>query len=587
MAGDPALEREWRDATSSGTDLVRRPPGLTVLPLSSPQDRWWCAISGDPGHPSFNLFQIHRLRGPLDADALVRALGALVDRHESLRATFPVRDGRPVQVIAPPSGLFVERVSADPAAARELVAGWTSRRFDLATGPLIRAYLLSLGPDDHVLCVVVHHMVADGHSLDLLVRELRTLYAGGEPPGLAIGYGDYALWQWARPGTVERNLAYWLRRLTDPPVLDLPTDLPRPATKTGSGYHLEHTIDADLAQRLEHLARAERCTLFIVLTAAYQALLARHSGQDDICVLSSSAGRTHVELEPLVGNFASFPVLRGDLSGNPTFRELLVRTRTAVLEGYAHGERPLRRLLDALDLPADGSRVPLYQTSFTLHHQDADATGEFAPGLRAEPFETSYPQTFFDLALDMWRRPTGFTAVFRYDGALFTAETVAAYARRFECLLRDAADRPEARLSELTLDNTSDETIRDAWGAPAPRGIWGELHVDGQPTGERARRLPDGRLQKAGRLDDMVRRRRCRVWPAEVAERLREHPAVTDATVTAGPDGLIAHVIASVPDEVLRKDFESSLPAPLLPDEIVVARNSRKVPTLPTVRPSR
>src|SRR2546430_6675920 len=147
VPGDPALERAWREATPPGTGPVRRPPGLTELPLSSPQDRWWCAISGDPGHPSFNLFQTHRLRGPLDGDALARALGAVVDRHESLRATFPVRDGRPVQVIAPPRGLFLERGDArDPATARELVAGWTAQRFDLATGPLIRAYLLRFAP---------------------------------------------------------------------------------------------------------------------------------------------------------------------------------------------------------------------------------------------------------------------------------------------------------------------------------------------------------------------------------------------------------------------------------------------------------
>src|SRR5947207_323672 len=482
MSGDPARDVAWRDAIPPGSELVRRPPGLTELPLSSPQDRWWCAISGDPSHPSFNLFQTHRLRGRLDADRLVRALGAVVDRHESLRATFHVRAGRPVQVIAPPSGLSMERSTApDLATARELVAGWTSARFDLATGPLIRAHLLTLADDDHVLCVVVHHMVADGHSLDLLVRELRTLYAGETPAALPIGYGDFALWEWARPEIVERNLAYWLRRLADPPVLDLPADLPRPAAKTGSGCHLEHAIDADLAGALERLARAERCTLFMVFMTAYQVLLARHSGQDDICVLSSSAGRTHVDLEPMVGNFASFPVLRGDLSGNPTFHDLLLRTRTAVLEGYAHGERPLQRLLDALDLPPDGSRVPLYQTAFTLHQQDGDPAGEFAPGLRAEPFETGYPQTFFDLALDVWRRPSGLTAVFRYDGALFTAETVAAYARRFECLLRDAAARPEARLSDLTLGDDGDGTVRDAWGAPVPSGVWGAVFVDGCP----------------------------------------------------------------------------------------------------------
>ena len=489
MTGPDGVLRRWREAVAGRPDpaaIVRRPAGLDELPLSAAQARWWYVTAADPNHPSFNLFRTHRLRGPLDTDALARAFAVVVGRHESLRIRIARRGDLPVQVVGDGGGIALERLDLGDLApddrearARELVVGWTDARFDVTEGPLVRAHLLRLADDEHVLCLVTHHLIADGLSLDLLVNELRAGYAAfvtdtaAALPELPVGFGDFALWQWSRSDLLEASLRYWLDRLADPPVLDLPTDFPRPAVKQGAKAYVERIADGQLADAVEGLARANRCTPLMVLIAAYQVLLARHAGQDDVCVLSSLSGRSWVEVEPLIGNFASFPILRGDVSGDPTFRELLVRTRTAVLGAYAHPDRPSERLLAELNLPADPSRLPLYQTMLTLHVQPpVDGTGSDGPSW--EPFHASYPQIFFDLTVDVWRRPTELSLVFRYDGALFSAATVEALARRFELLLRAVVADPDARLSGLPpIDAEEHERLR-AFGegpaAPEPPG---------------------------------------------------------------------------------------------------------------------
>ncbi|HEU4422436.1 MAG TPA: condensation domain-containing protein [Pilimelia sp.] len=479
-----ALPQRWRDAVAGRSDpaaIVRRPAGLDVLPLSAAQARWWHVTRADPNHPSFNLFRLHRLRGPLDSGALARAFAAVVDRQESLRLRFDQLGDLPVQVVGTGTDIGLERLDIgdlppperEPR-ARDLVSTWTDERFDVTTGPLVRARLLRLDDTDHVLCVVTHHLVADGMSLDLLIRELRAHYAAfvtgvdAGLPALAVGFGDFALWQWSRSDLLEAGLRYWLDRLADPPVLDLPTDHPRPAVKQGARSYVEHRVDGEFAGRLEALARAERCTPLVVLVAAYQALLARHSGQDDVCLLSSLSGRGWVEVEPLIGNLASFPILRGDLSGDPTFREFLVRTRTAVLGAYAHPDRPSDRLLAELRLPTDASRLPLYQTMLTLHTEQPAGPAGPLDGPVWEAFHGSYPQIFFDLTLDVWRRPDELSFVFRYDEALFEAGTIEAMAWRLECLLRGAVDDPGARLSALVLvDEQERRRLRDLATGPA------------------------------------------------------------------------------------------------------------------------
>jgi Condensation domain len=340
------LRREERE------QIAPRPPGAGELPLSLAQERLWFLSRLDPGDASFALHQVYCLRGGLDPDALKHALGEVVARHEILRTRCPTTaDGRPVRVVEPAWRAGLERIDlVGPAdaerPARELVAERVNAPFDLADRPPCRATLLRLAGDDHGLCLVLHHVAADGWSVAVLRHELAALFAAfraGEPsplPPLPVQHADHALWQRRRPDA-ETHLAYWRERLAGAPALDPPADGPRP-TGTSAGSAVVRRVD--LGTAVDRLAREERCPPFMALLAAFRAVLGHASGQDDVCVGSPTAGRDHVELESLIGHFLHTLVLRGDLSGDPTFRDLLARTPAWALEMYAHGGVPFERL---------------------------------------------------------------------------------------------------------------------------------------------------------------------------------------------------------------------------------------------------
>jgi amino acid adenylation domain-containing protein len=446
------------------------------LPLSPAQERMWFLDRFDPGQPN-NVVLSRRLRGPLDGDALARAFTAVGARHEALRAEFTERDGAPVQVIADPSDFALERIdlTVEPPPLREERAQQIGLQmyesgFDLSRGPLLRAALLALGEDDHLLIVVAHHIVFDGSSQSILARDLGIAYgalvAGRAPelPPLPIGWSQYVREVAEQPvEKAEQALAYWRARLADAPTLTLPTDAPRPLFKTPRAQLVRHRLDTELTGRLERLARTERCTLFMVLLAAYQVLLGRHAGQDDVCVGSASAGRSRPELEALIGCFVHTLVLRGDLSGDPDFRQLLRRTRTTALEAYAHQEIPFERLVSELDVARDVSRTPLFETMLVLHTQ-ARAERDILPGVAGDRFEIGVPQSLFDLVVDASVTPEGLALRARYDSAIFTADTVTALLRRFETLLRAAVADPGRRLSELPMDDPGEQRRMLAWG---------------------------------------------------------------------------------------------------------------------------
>ncbi|MFI1383522.1 amino acid adenylation domain-containing protein [Embleya sp. NPDC020886] len=446
--------------------LANRPEQSTRTPLSAGQERLWLLDRLNPGDAAFNMFQIHRLRGPLDADALERALAALVARHDSLRACFPDEDGVPVQLIGTWHDFALERVIVDglPAErerhARELVAERTNRPFDVSRGPLLRASLLRLDEDghDHVLCLVLHHIIADGWSMNVLDTELVAVYsafAAGLPSPLEplpLSYADYVRRQRElvdSPGFDER-LTYWTRQLAGAPTLDLPADRARVGGgHPGRGGTVTHHLPAELRAGIEQLARRERVTLYMFLLAAYQTLLARYCDQEDVCVGSPLAGRDEEEYEPLVGYFLNTLVLRGSTAGDPSFRDFLARTRTVALQAFEHQDVPFERLLGALDVDRDPDSPPVFQTMLILR---PPAGPELRLGeASAEVFESGFRQAKYDLTLEVWPESDELVVEFVYDTERFVPETVARLARCFETLLRGAVADPDTPLSRLPL----------------------------------------------------------------------------------------------------------------------------------------
>lgn len=438
---------------------------MIEVPLSPAQERMWFLDRFDPGQPN-NVVQSRRLRGPVDSDALELAFAAVTARHEALRASFLERDGVPVQLIADPGDFRLERVdlTSEPESlrqdrAREVGLQLYDTRFDLSRGPLLRAALLRLGTDDHVLVIVAHHIVFDGTSQSILVQDLGAAYgalvAGRAPdlPPPPIGWSQYVREQAEQPAEkAEQALAYWRERLADAPALNLPTDLPRPLFKTPRAEQVRHQLDAELAGGLERLARSQRGTLFMVLLAAYQVLLGRHAGQEDVCVGSASAGRGRPELEALIGSFVNTLVLRGDLSGDPTFADLVRRTRGTALEAYAHQDVPFERLVGELDVARDVSRTPLFETMLILHNQQGSDL-HILPGVVGERFQMGHPQSLYDLVVDASVTPAGLSLRARYDAALFTAETVTQLMTRYEALLRAVVADPQRRIGDLPMDD--------------------------------------------------------------------------------------------------------------------------------------
>ncbi|WP_214321297.1 non-ribosomal peptide synthetase [Nonomuraea sediminis] len=428
--------------------------------ISYGQERLWFLHRLDPADPAYRVAVVRRLRGPLDVPALTRALGDVVARHEQLRTRFPDVDGLPSAVVDPPGPVPVERVDASPEEAERLLAVRTHTPFDLAEAPPLRVTLVRLGDDDHVLCLVLHHIIADGWSLNVIMDDLARCYEGtrDELAPLPLTYAEHA----ARQRAVEADVSPWVTALAGAATLELPTDRPRPARRGSSGGEVGFQLDAPLVERLSALARAERCTPFMVLLAAYQVLLARHSGQDDVVVGVPTAGRDRLELEPMVGLFASTLALRGDLSGDPSFTELLRRTRKVVTAGLSRGEVPIERVLSALDIERDLSRTPLYQAMLALH-TSAAGYGEAATfaGLASEPFPHGIPPAMVDLRLDLWPRDGGLLGAFYYAAELFDRDSVARLAARFQTLLGAVVADPDRPVSRLDLLPAAERDLMD------------------------------------------------------------------------------------------------------------------------------
>jgi amino acid adenylation domain-containing protein len=434
-----------------------------AVPLSFAQEPMWFLDQLEPGNPAYIMGNAFRLRGPLHVDALGRSLKEIVRRHESLRTNFAMVDGQPVQVISPALDLALPLtdleglpVAEQEAQVRQLAHAEAGRPFDLEGEPLVRARLLRLGEEDHVLSLCLHHLISDGWSMGVLFRELSALYRAfsrGESsplPELPIQYADYALWhrQWLQERVLDSQLSYWKQQLSStPPNLELPTDRLRPAVQTYRGAKRFLTLPKDLYQALKALGQRERSTLYMVLLAAFRTLLYRYTGQEDIAVGSPIAGRNRPEVEGLIGLFLNMLVLRTDLSGNPTFRELLARVREVTLAAYAHQDVPFERLVAALQPPRDPSRSPLFQVMLEVSPLQALELD----GLSVSKLDLDRGTAQLDLSLQLREGTERVRGHFEYNTDLFDASTIDRLADHFQMLLEGIARDPEQRILELPL----------------------------------------------------------------------------------------------------------------------------------------
>ncbi|HEY0739193.1 MAG TPA: amino acid adenylation domain-containing protein, partial [Herpetosiphonaceae bacterium] len=450
------------------------------------QQRLWFLDQLAPGMTAYNLPSAVRLSGCLDLPALEQSLDAIIRRHEAIRTTFATVDGQLVQVVAPepaqPADALLPLVDLRhlpgperDAEIRRLAMEEARRPFDLEHGPLLRAGLLRVDDDEHVLLLTMHHIISDGWSLGVLVRELVALYssfAAGQASPLAplpIQYADYAMWQreWLTGEVLEAQLDYWRQQL-DPagsgtPTLDLPTDWPRPAVQSFRGARCPFTIDRSLTDALNRLSRHEGATLFMTLLATFNVLLARYTHQSDIVVGSPIANRTQDDLEGLIGFFANTLALRTDLSGQPSFRDLLGRVRETALGAYAHQELPFELLVEELQPQRDLSRNPLFQAMFVL--QNAPIAVLEAPDLVLQPLTFERDIALFDISLVMEETPAGLRGVFEYATDLFEATTIERMIGQFQQLLVQIAADAEQRVWSLPLLTAAEQQAIDDWNA--------------------------------------------------------------------------------------------------------------------------
>ncbi|WP_437913629.1 amino acid adenylation domain-containing protein [Sorangium sp. So ce302] len=462
-------------------------PRTGPMPLSFAQERLWFLAQLEPTAASYNIPAAVRLLGALDVDRLQRSFEAVVRRHEPLRTRFVEIEGRPATVIGAeqPAALSIVDLRAAPTEAREAQArraleAEASRAFELTGGPLFRITLLRLGEREHALLVVLHHIVSDGWSLDVLVREVMELYAAeledrpAALPPLPIQYADHAAWQraWLQGPVLDQQLAYWRQRLgAEPPVLRLPTDRPRPSARSYRGASFAFALPRDLSAQLSALARAQGVTSFVLLLAAFQTLVARISGQTDLCIGTPITNRARVELEGLIGFFVNTLVLRTDLGGDPRFTDLLARVREEVLAAQAHQDLPFEHLVQALRPARDLGHTPLFQVMFSL--QEAARRAPPIAGLEILPLDVDPGSAQFDLSLHMTAAPEGLSGAFEYSTDLFEERSIRRMADDLRALLEGIAARPTARLGELPLPEPP------AAALPEPRKAAPDTDADG------------------------------------------------------------------------------------------------------------
>ncbi|MFF4156739.1 amino acid adenylation domain-containing protein [Streptomyces sp. NPDC001678] len=475
------LRRRAAARKARGGDGIPKADREGPLPLSSGQQQMWFLSQLEPDSPEYLVPLILRMRGTLDADALGLAWQHLADRHEILRTRYELRDNEPVQLVGtgPRADLARTDLTGLPADEREREAFELAERdavtpFDLLRENPVRARLLRLADDDHLLVVVLHHIACDAWSQDVIARDLGALYrraldpAAPAPEPLPLQYADYAAWERGRlagPAT-DAHIAHWRDRLDGIAPLDLPTDRPRPAVRTGEGAAVGFALPAEVAERLRAIGRAQGATPFMVLLAGYQALLSRYTGKNDIAVGTVVSGRNRPELQQLVGHAINSLVMRARWSGDPAFTELLTGVRDTVLESFDHQELPFARLVDELQPERDLSSTPLFQAAFTMH--DTTSTTYELPGVTVERVQLAWRVAKFDITLQASELADGSLGCqLEYATALFDRSTVERFAEQYVRFLTAVADAPGTPVSRVEILS------------PAER----ELLISGRPAG--------------------------------------------------------------------------------------------------------
>ena len=478
-----------------------------VVPLSFAQQRLWFLDQLEGSSPSYMIPAAVRLLVPLNVAALEQSLNAIIARHEALRTSFPLFEGQPIQSISPHVQLQlpVLDVSALPeeqraAAIQQVLQEEVGSAFDLARGPLLRVRLLRISRQEHVLLLLLHHSVSDGWSLGVLLRELSLLYQAfvqDQPSPLAplpVQYADYTLWQREslQGERLAAQLAYWQEQLAGgPALLELPLNRPRQAVQSFQGSTFTFVLPPALLEALKELSQREGVTLFMLMLAGWATLLGRLGGQERLLVGTPIANRTQAQLEALIGVFVNTLVLPCDLSGNPTFRELLQRVREACLGAYAHQDLPFERLVEALQPQRTLSHSPLFQVMFIMQNTPPPSR-EFA-GLRLEPLAVEQTTAKFDLTLQLQESGQGLLAVLEYNTSLFAASTIARMARQWQVLLEGLVRDPEQPLASLSLlTPTEREQLLRLWNpAPALPHEESEERTVHQLVEAQAERTPD------------------------------------------------------------------------------------------------
>jgi amino acid adenylation domain-containing protein len=448
------------------------------FPLSFAQQRLWFLDQLEPNSPFYNIPTALRFQGRLHLAAFRQSLAVLIQRHESLRTTFGEQDGKPFQVFAEGielpleiRDLTLQSVSEKEITVQQMALAEARQPFDLKTGPLFRATIIQLAETECVVLFTMHHIISDGWSVTVLIQELAALYqsfVNGQSSPLAelpIQYADYAAWQrhWLQGEILDAHLTYWKEKLADcPPLIELPTDRPRPPVQSFNGNTISTTFAPELALAVHQLSREEGCTPFMTLLATFQTLLARYSRQDDICVGTPVANRNRLATEGLIGFFVNTLVLRTDLSGNPTFLELLARVRETALGAFAHQDLPFETIVEAVQPQRDLSHTPLFQVMFVLQNETRQDIS--VPDLQISPIEADSGNAKFDLTLIIADSPDSFSVSFEYNTDLFDQSTIERLLRHFNNLLQSIVADPERTLAVLPwLDAQEQQQIFREW----------------------------------------------------------------------------------------------------------------------------
>lgn len=456
--------------------------------LSYSQELLWLLSQVFDDGIAYNAPGAFHLEGALDLEVLRRCFGALVERHEILRTTYTVIDGRPMQVIgsASPVDLNVVDLRDLPpdersAEAQKILKDESRFAFDLVNGPVMRATVIQLSSNENILMLNLHHVATDGYSRSALFRDLTVYYDAfareREPtlPPLPIQYADYAVWQreWLETGVADAQRVYWESKLAGAPSrLELPSDYPRPPVRSYLGDHMSMMLDMPVREGLRGAARRSDATLFVATLALFSTLLSRYSGQDDVVIGTPFAGRNRTELESMVGYFINPLALRVDLSGDPTFAELLVRVRETTLEAFQNADVPYETVVRATNPERDLSQTPVFQAMIVYHNPAwQDDRPRFEPqGIRCTEISHEKGWSKFDVLLGVSERTNGMNTTWEYSTELFKSATVKRMTEHFRTLAESAADESDRRLSRLSMLSESERSrVLVSWNEPAPR----------------------------------------------------------------------------------------------------------------------